>query len=127
MSKKLFISLPMRGHSDDAIRSRRDWIYELAMNSFVEKYELIDTLWQEPCPNESNRLWYLGKSIQALGEADLVIFATGWANAKGCIIERMICDIYGINKIEEKDLNASMMLDVEVRNELGLRSDFVDV
>lgn len=104
MSKKLFISLPMRGHSDEEISLRMHSIYELAIIALGENYELINTMWEDPLPNPNNQIWYLGKSIQALGEADLVIFAFGWAQAKGCITERVICDLYKIPKMDEDEL-----------------------
>lgn len=103
-SGKIFISLPMRGHSVEEIKNRRNAIYESAITALCANYELIDNLWLDEEPPVKNRIWYLGKSIQAMGEADLVIFSYGWALATGCIAERVICDLYNIPRLDEADL-----------------------
>lgn len=101
---RVFVSLPMRGHTDDEIKARQVEIIEL-LNSIDPKTHILTyTLWQEPAPNPRNQLWYLGKSIQALGDSDFAIFACDWAKAKGCIVERAICSVYGIPIIDEQDL-----------------------
>lgn len=94
---KIFISLPMRGYTDDDIIERRNRLYSYVSDIF----DLLDTLWMdEPAPS-GNSVWYLGKSISALGNADLVLFADDWIKAPGCIIERMICNFYNIPYCEE--------------------------
>lgn len=95
---KIFISLPMRGLSDEDIYERRDLLYSYVSDAF----DLIDTMWMEdPNPDPNNKLYYLGKSIGALGEADAALFAGDWAKAPGCVIERMICNFYNIPIIDE--------------------------
>lgn len=94
--QRLFISLPMRGRNVDDIRQDLKKLYK----PLKENYELIDTIWPETNEAENNQTWYLGKSIQALGTADLVMFAPGWENAYGCRVERMICGLYGIPFID---------------------------
>lgn len=98
--RKVFISLPMRGLTDDEIKERIQSLYSHVSN----KYELIDTFWTETPPNPNNMLWYLGKSVQALGEADLVVFAWDWAVAPGCQVEMVACKAYGIPYVNEVDL-----------------------
>lgn len=104
MTKKIFISLPMKGHTYEEIRKRMNNIYDLAVHVLDTPCELMDTMWTELPPNPNNPIWYLGKSIQAMGDADLVIFSSGWFKAKGCFIERFVCDIYGLEKMNEEDL-----------------------
>jgi hypothetical protein len=98
--RKVFISLPMRGLTDDEIKERIQSLYSHLSNG----YELIDTFWTETPPNPNNHLWYLGKSIQALGEADLVVFAWDWSVAPGCQVEMAACEAYGIPYVGEVDL-----------------------
>ena len=71
-----------------------------------EDFELLNTLWaDEPedyilaDPNLSG-VWYLGKSISALAEADLVVFDSNWRFARGCIIEHMVCAMYNIPYVD---------------------------
>lgn len=51
---------------------------------------------EEP-PEDSNvRLWFLGKTIEMLAQADLVVFAEDWPKARGCRIEHECAKIYHI-------------------------------
>lgn len=101
--KKLFISQPMRGLSDDEILKVREEIKGRAEQVIGEKVELIDSFIEE-YPGEINKsipVWYLGKSIQFLSQADIAYFGGDWKNARGCKIEHEIADKYGIKIIEE--------------------------
>ena len=63
------------------------------LDSFFEDY-----------PGEINKsipVWYLGKSIQLLAQADIVYFGGDWKNARGCKIEYLVSEKYGIKIIEE--------------------------
>ena len=42
------------------------------------------------------RTFRLGRSIQILGQADLVIFTDDYATANGCRIEKHVCQTYEI-------------------------------
>jgi hypothetical protein len=101
---KVFVSLPMRGHTDEEIRARQNEIFERLSSIRPGKCILTFSLWQEQPPSPENQVWYLGKSIQALGDSDVAIFACNWATARGCIVERAVCDIYKIPIIDESDL-----------------------
>ena len=46
-------------------------------------------------------LWYLGKSLQLLAEADVAYFAKDWEQYRGCRIENECAIEYGINVIED--------------------------
>lgn len=101
MTKKVFVSLPMRDRSIDEIREDMNDIFNIIKSGYAdagEDVELIDTVWTDtPGPDILNEgVWYLGQSIQALAEADLAIFHPGWREARGCIIEHMICAMYNI-------------------------------
>lgn len=96
--RKVFVSLPMRDRDLDDICNDMDVLF----TKFVENanpeytYELIDTTHKGLCPPDDNFLWYLGLSIQQLGEADFVIFDQNWRTANGCRVEHLICDLYKI-------------------------------
>ena len=101
--KKVFISQPMRGLTDEEIFKARDEIRVRAEKVIGEKVELIDSFIEE-YPGEINKsipVWYLGKSIQFLSQADIAYFGGDWKNARGCKIEHEIADKYGIKIIEE--------------------------
>ena len=56
--------------------------------------EIIDNYTHQDAPENASRLWHLGKSIQQMGEADVIYFCDGWHKAKGCWVERFIAFLY---------------------------------
>lgn len=101
--KKLFISQPMRGLTDDEILKTREEIKVRAEKIIGEPVELIDSFFTD-YPGEvckSVPMWHLGKSIQFLSQADVAYFGGDWRNARGCKIEHEVADKYGIEIIEE--------------------------
>ena len=101
--KKLFISKPMRGLTDEEILKAREEIRIRAEKTIWEPVELIDSF-IEDYPWELNKaipVWYLGKSIQFLSQADIAYFGGEWRNARGCRIEHEVAEKYGIKIIEE--------------------------
>ena len=97
--KKLFISQPMRGRSDEEILKEREFLIKEAEKQIGEKLEVIDSFFQE-APVDAKPLWYLGKSIEMLSTADVAIFAKGWEEARGCRIENTCAKEYDIACIE---------------------------
>ena len=101
--KKLFISQPMRGLKDEEILKAREEIRKKAEKEIGEPVELIDSFIKE-YPGEINKsvpVYYLGKSIQLLSQADIAYFGGDWRNARGCKIEYVIATTYGIKVIKE--------------------------
>lgn len=97
MASKLFVSLPMAGMDPDDIRNEMNWARDIISNQLEEDFEIIDTVFEDDIPETVKYdSYYLGRSIQAMAEADLVLFHPAWRNARGCIIEHMICSLYMI-------------------------------
>ena len=102
--KKVFISQPMNGLSDLQISKDRARVIEDLYNEGYKPDEItiIDTYIEENAPDNVNAgLWYLGKSIELLADADIAVFAKGWRNARGCQIEFKCAKEYGISYICE--------------------------
>lgn len=97
--KKLFISQPMRGKSDEEILAERQKAIEMAEKVIGEPIEVIDSFF-EKAPVNAKPLWFLGKSLELLADADVAYFAPGWENARGCKIEHTCAVEYDINRIE---------------------------
>ena len=97
--KKVFISQPMNGLTDSQIFDKREEIIKELHEIYGSANILVmNTYINEDAPAESNPgLWYLGKSLQILAEADLAVFAEGWKNARGCRIEHECAKEYGIS------------------------------
>lgn len=96
--KKLFISQPMGGKTDEEILAVRKQAIEKASELVGEPVEVIDSFFQS-APVGAKPLWFLGKSLELLADADVAYFAPGWNNARGCIIERDCAIAYGIESI----------------------------
>ena len=97
--KKLFISQPMRGKTDEEILAVREKAIASAERFLGEKVEVIDSFFQN-APADAKPLWYLGKSLELLATADVAYFAKGWETARGCRIENTCAVEYGIDVIE---------------------------
>lgn len=97
--KKLFISQPMRGKSDKEILTEREKAIKAAQELAGEPVEVIDSFFQS-APADARPLWFLGKSLELLANADVAYFAEGWQDARGCRIEHECAKEYGINMIE---------------------------
>ena len=96
--KKLFISQPMRGKTDEEILAVRKQAIEKASELMGEPVEVIDSFFQS-APVGAKPLWFLGKSLELLADADVAYFAPGWNDARGCIIEHDCAIAYGIKSI----------------------------
>lgn len=98
--KKLFISQPMRGKTDEEILAERKKAIESAERNLGEPVEVIDSFFQN-APADVRPLWFLGKSLELLSTADIAYFAKGWEDARGCRIENQCAIEYGIEVIED--------------------------
>ena len=98
--KKLFISQPMRGKTDEEILAVREKAIKSAEEMIGEPVEVIDSFFQS-APADARPLWFLGKSLELLSTADVVYFAEGWNEFRGCKIEHTCAVEYNIDRIEE--------------------------
>lgn len=96
--KKLFISQPMRGKTDDEILAVRANAIQSAKDALGEDVEVIDSFFGTS--DMSHALEYLGESIKLLAKADIAYFAPGWNDARGCRIEHECAEKYGIPHID---------------------------
>lgn len=88
---KIFISQPMKDRTSEEIMQERDEIMAKWTNKSVE---FIDSFFCEPGKNSTDSL---GKSISLMSDADLVVFAPGWENARECKVEHQVAGYYGIS------------------------------
>lgn len=103
--KKIFISQPMNGLTDEKIKENRNYAIVL-LDVFMdgEEYVVIDSFF-ENAPHDAKPLWFLGKSLELMADADYVLFLNGWENARGCRIEHQCTQEYGLQCIYESNLN----------------------
>lgn len=97
--KKLFISCPMRGRSNEAIYATMEQMHRIAEAVFNEELEVIQThcILNEPLKDANLSLWRFGNSIQYLACADYFIGVyDSKREFKGCVNENRIASDYGI-------------------------------
>lgn len=112
------ISQPMNGVPDSEVRKIQDDLKEKFAKYNID---VIDSFLTEVPSTEirNPRLFYLGRTIQNfLSDVDAVYFCTGWERAKGCRIERHICEEYGIPILDEEVINDGITDFIEVINRL---------
>lgn len=104
--KKIFISLPMNGRTDEEILDHMGKIKNHLSEVLDEPFMVLDTFIHEEAPKDANvGLWYLSKSLELLAQADIMYKAANTDNARGCIIEEMCANSYGIKVIKESEEN----------------------
>ena len=98
---KIMISQPMKGKTEEQIRSERA---ELVKKLEEKGHEVVDTIFAEETPEGDAILYYLAKSIEAMSKVDAVVFMPGWEKARGCQIEHEIAVKYNkfIKEVEDK-------------------------
>ncbi|MDR1882042.1 MAG: DUF4406 domain-containing protein [Prevotella sp.] len=96
--KKVIISQPMKGKTEEQVRSERS---ELVKKLEKEGYEVVDTIFPDFTNKGNIPLKYLAKSIEYIADVDAVYFMDGWQNARGCKIEHQCCVDYGISIIKD--------------------------
>lgn len=95
--KKLFVSVPTKGRTAEEIKASIQKMKKIAEVYEGEELELIDSYVEDnPPKNNSQAIWYLGKSLEKLSEADIFIGIEDDYDWSGCYIERMTAHRYNI-------------------------------
>lgn len=95
--KKLFVSVPMKGRTDEEIRANVTKMKTIAEAYEGEALELIDSYITDNPPIDNRQaIWYLAKALEKLSEADLFVSIDGYWNWNGCAIEVETARRYGI-------------------------------
>lgn len=108
MEKRAMICQPMNGISDGEIRQVRDRaVAWLQKNGFTVENSLLsrdeynkEALGKQDIKNI--RIYFLGKSIEAMSRCDTVYFCKGWDKANGCQSEHFVAKTYGLKVLYEK-------------------------
>lgn len=116
--KKLFISCPMKDRTEENIRKSMEKMHKIAEIIFDQELEVIPTYINDnPPENNHEAIWYLGKSIELLAQADFYIGVEYSYFFKGCDIENDVARMYEIKrtmvKIEELMPDAEAIMNKE--------------
>ena len=95
--KKLFVSVPMKGRTEEEIRKTIDKMKKIAEIYEGEELELIDSYIDDNPPKDNNQaIWFLGKSLEKLATADIFIGISEVWDWNGCYVEKEVAHRYGI-------------------------------
>lgn len=95
--KKLFVSVPMKGRTEEEIKASIQKMKKIAEIYEGEELELIDSYIEDKPPkNSKEAIWYLSESIKKLAQADVFIGIRESFDWNGCQIERETAEKYGI-------------------------------
>lgn len=95
--KKLFVSAPMKGRTEEEIKASVQKMKKIAEIYEGEELELIDSYIEDNPPKDSKEaVWYLGESLKKLAQADVFMGICESYNWDGCHIERQTAKSYGI-------------------------------
>jgi hypothetical protein len=87
----------MKGRTEENIRKSMDKMHRIAEIVFEQELEVIPTYITDNPPKDAQQaVWYLGKSIQMMAEADFYIGIEYSEFFHGCSIENEIAARYGI-------------------------------
>ena len=98
----IFIAQKMTGLTDEQIESTRNKIIELCKEKYgndaiiLDQFHLPDDVPKDVYDKHSEGIYLLGRSLQILAKADIVVFAPDYNNSKGSLIEEKVCEIYEI-------------------------------
>lgn len=96
--KKLFISCPMKGRTEENIRKSMEKMHKIAEIVFDQELEVIPTYIEHKLVGATNdAVYYLGESIKKMAMADYFIGIKEYSHRfHGCNHERNIASDYGI-------------------------------
>lgn len=121
--KRVFLSLPMSGRTDEEIEKQIEEMKRLILESKIfgdeavifvhnfghnpqgygiaEDYEEHGIIHRcIPAECRQKPLLYLGYAIKQMAYVDYVFFGNGWVQARGCCVEREVALSYGIPVID---------------------------
>lgn len=97
--KKLFVSVPMKGRTEEEIKKSIQKMKKIAEIYEGEELELIESYVKDNPPKDNNQaVWFLGESIKKLAMADVYIGIADCWEWNGCGIEDLVAKRYGIKK-----------------------------
>jgi hypothetical protein len=108
MKKKVMISQPMNGLSDEEIMQNR---YDANMRLYKQDYEVVNSFFTEEEYSDENLkakgvkqigVYFLAKSLESMSLCDAVYFCKGWEKARGCKLEHDAAVAYGLEILYEE-------------------------
>lgn len=120
--KKVFISCPFRGRTEEAIQESINKMHEIAEIAFGCELEAVDNYGEHSVPDGSRSDMYnLGTAIQKMAMCDYFIGVEFPGCFRGCNVENSVASIYDIPSIH---LNMCQYTFLKDAHKLNLNTDF---
>lgn len=98
--KLAMISLPMK----DITREEILEVWNRAKIQLEKKgYIVVSTIFPQSYADMEDPLWLLSLTINKMSDCEAVYFCDGWKHARGCRIEHMLAEEYGLDIIYAED------------------------
>ena len=103
------ISQPMNGLTEDQIHETRNKFLQFAKK---ENLEVVNTYFKDEWYSQDSMslrgvvrmpVCFLAMSLEKMSQCNIVYFAKGWENARGCKIEHEVALQYGLDIIYEEN------------------------
>lgn len=95
--KKLFVSVPMKGRTEEEIKASIQKMKQIAEIYEGEELELIDSYIEGNPPKGNNEaIFYLGESLKKMAQADVFVGICESYEWSDCRIENITAESYGI-------------------------------
>ena len=95
---KVFLSQPMMGKTNDEIIEVRNRIFSALPDILGDAVREIPSFLPKMNKNR-NDVFMLGKSIELMSDAVIVVFAPDYDKARGCNVEHLVCEMYKIKYV----------------------------
>ncbi len=95
--KKIYVSIPMNGRSDDAIESSIEKIRKVSETILDEKVEVVNPF--VPKTAKERPIEALGRSIIKMQKADFMVGVYDAWEYAGCQVEANVANLYGVKTI----------------------------
>lgn len=107
LSRRVFLSMPFSGESEESIKLMKEYMMVKAKEYFKKhdtKNVDCEFFWNYDCviPEDANVLkdnesiYYLSEALKKLSTCSFAVFAPTYERAKGCRIEIQVCNDYNI-------------------------------
>ena len=94
--KRLFISQPMIGITDEEFLLERAKAIRKSKEIIDEEVVVLDTFFTK---DYGKPLLFVAKRLEVLAQADVAYFVEGWENDRGCRIEHECAKEYNVDRI----------------------------
>lgn len=100
MKHRVFISIPTLNKSLECIESMREYLLKKTQEMLFAEFDIINPVDLTDYKTDPYSLWVLGRSLEFMSEADVVVFSSDWNDDRKCRFERKAAEEYHLATLE---------------------------